>query len=155
MQGLYYGIAAGVAALASAFQVVIRKNKKISEKAQSWSLRIALYLFMAIFALRNLLGKVVLTETFGLNIYSPFGIDGQVKTLFATLALSLVLGILSRNSVKWAYPAFCALLFLPTVPIYYNFSAMIHATWYLVIAAVGLALGSGLGALVRKVRKNN
>lgn len=75
--------------------------------------------------------------------------------LLGTFALSLVLGILSRSGVKWGYPAACALLFVPTVPIYYNFSAMIHATWYLVIAAVGLALGSGLGALVRKVRKNN
>lgn len=73
--------------------------------------------------------------------------------LFATLALSLVLGILSRNSVKWAYPAFCALLFLPTVPIYYNGSAMIHAMWYLVVALAGLALGSGMAALVRKLLK--
>ena len=103
MQGLYYGIAAGVAALASAFQVVIRKNKKISEKAQSWSLRIALYLFMAIFALRNLLGKVVLTETFGLNIYSPFGIDGQVKTLFSTLALW---GMVPAFILIVTYPSF-------------------------------------------------
>ena len=103
MQGLYYGIAAGVAALASAFQVVIRKNKKISEKAQSWALRIALYLFMAIFALRNLLGKVVLTETFGLNIYSPFGIDGQVKTLFSTLALW---GMVPAFILIVTYPSF-------------------------------------------------
>ena len=73
--------------------------------------------------------------------------------LFATLVLSLVLGILSRYAVKWAYPAACAVVFLPTVPIYYNSSALVHALWYLVVAAVGLAIGSGLGALGRKKRK--
>ena len=73
--------------------------------------------------------------------------------LLATVVLSLVLGILSRHAVKWAYPAACAVVFLPTVPIYYNSSALVHALWYLVVAAVGLAIGSGLGALGRKKRK--
>ena len=73
--------------------------------------------------------------------------------LFVTLVLSLVLGICSRSGVKWAYPAACAVLFLPTVPIYYNSSALVHALWYLVVSAVGLAIGSGVAALVRKLRK--
>ena len=42
---------------------------------------------------------------------------------------------------------------MPTVPIYYNSSALIHGVWYLVVAAVGLAVGSGAGALVQKLRK--
>lgn len=73
--------------------------------------------------------------------------------LFATLVLSLVLGICSRSGLKWAYPAACAVLFLPTVPIYYNSSALVHALWYLVVSAVGLAIGSGIAALWRKLRK--
>ena len=73
--------------------------------------------------------------------------------LFVTLVLSLVLGILSRSGLKWVYPALCAVVFLPTVPIYYNSSALVHALWYLVVAAVGLAVGSGLGALGRKAKK--
>jgi hypothetical protein len=73
--------------------------------------------------------------------------------LFVTLVLSLVLGICSRSGLKWAYPAACAVVFLPTVPIYYNSSALVHALWYLVVAAVGLAIGSGLGALGRKTKK--
>ncbi len=87
MQGLYYGIAAGIAALASALQIVVRKHKKISEKAQGITLKVFLYVFMAVFALRNLGGQVALTETFGLNVHSPFGADGQVKTFFSTIAL--------------------------------------------------------------------
>ena len=73
--------------------------------------------------------------------------------LFVTLVLALVLGILSRSGLKWAYPAACAVVFLPTVPIYYNSSALVHALWYLVVAAVGLVVGSGLGALGRKAKK--
>lgn len=73
--------------------------------------------------------------------------------LLATLVLALVLGILSRGALKWVYPAFCAVVFLPTVPIYYNASAAVHATWYLVVAAAGVAVGSGLSALVCRLRK--
>ena len=76
-----------------------------------------------------------------------------VLIIFATFALSLVLGIISRWAGKWAWPAACALLFLPTVPIHYNSSALVHALWYLVISAVALVIGSGIGALVRKLMK--
>ncbi len=87
MTALYYGIAAVVAALASSLQVVVRKHPKVSEKARGITLKVFVYVFMAIFAVRNLCGQVVLTETIGLNLYSPFGIDGQAKTFFATLAI--------------------------------------------------------------------
>ena len=87
MQILYYGIAVLFAALAAALQVVVRKHQKVSEKAREITLKVFIYVFMAVFALRHLCGKVVLTETIGLNLYSPFGIDGQAKTFFATLSL--------------------------------------------------------------------
>ena len=76
-----------------------------------------------------------------------------VLILLGTLTLSLVLGAVSRSPFKWGYPALCSVLFLPSIPLYYNFSALIHAVWYLVIAAGGLLLGSGAGALVQKLRK--
>ena len=58
--------------------------------------------------------------------------------ILATLVLSVILGSLSDNWVKMLYPAVIAVLFLPTVPIYYNESALIHAVWYFVISSVGL-----------------
>ena len=76
-----------------------------------------------------------------------------VLIILGTLTLSLALGAVSRSPFKWGYPALCAVLFLPSIPLYYNFSALIHAVWYLVIAAGGLLLGSGAGALVQKLRK--
>ena len=73
--------------------------------------------------------------------------------LLATCVLSLVLGLVSPGMLKWGYPAACALLFLPTVPIYYNSSALVHGTWYLAVSVVGLLAGSGLAALWRTLRK--
>ena len=67
--------------------------------------------------------------------------------LLATLLLSLVMGILSKYWIKYLYPAVTAVLFIPSVWIFYNESALIHAVWYLVIASIGLILGS----LLRKV----
>ena len=67
--------------------------------------------------------------------------------LLATLLLSLVMGILSKYWIKYLYPAVTAVLFIPSVWIFYNESALIHAVWYLAAASVGLILGS----LLRKV----
>jgi len=46
-----------------------------------------------------------------------------------------------------------SLLFLPSVPIWYNSSALVHALWYLVISAVGLALGCLIRLLARLAKK--
>lgn len=62
--------------------------------------------------------------------------------LVATLVLSILLGCTSRNKIKYLYPAAAAILFLPSVLIYYNKSALIHALWYLVISAIGMLVGS-------------
>ena len=58
--------------------------------------------------------------------------------ILATLVLSVILGSVSDNWVKLLYPAVIAVLFLPTVPVYYNESALIHSVWYLVVSSVGL-----------------
>jgi len=76
-----------------------------------------------------------------------------VLIILATFVLSLVLGLCSGSAVKYGYPAAAALLFIPTVPLYYNFSAMIHAAWYLVVAAVGLLAGVLLRALWLRLTK--
>ncbi len=103
MQGLYYGIASVIAALASALQGVLTKNKKIDERTQRLVRKIILYVFMAVFAVRNLCGQVVLTQTFGLNLYSPFGTDGQVKTFLSTISLW---GVVVAFVLTATYPFF-------------------------------------------------
>ena len=71
--------------------------------------------------------------------------------LLATLLLSFILGILSGNRIKFLYPVATSLVFLPTIFIYYNESALVHALWYLVLAVAGLLVGTGLRCLFRLI----
>lgn len=65
-----------------------------------------------------------------------------IVILLTTLFLSLLLGVISRSKIKFLYPFVIALLFLPTVWVYYNESAMVHAIWYLVVSGIGVCVGS-------------
>lgn len=58
-----------------------------------------------------------------------------------TILLALLVGILSGSKLKFLYPIATSVFFIPSIPIYYNDSALIHALWYLVVAAIGLGLG--------------
>ena len=62
--------------------------------------------------------------------------------IVATLVLSMVIGSISNEKVKYLYPIIVAVVFVPSVYIYYNESAMIHSVWYLVVSSVGLFVGA-------------
>ena len=61
--------------------------------------------------------------------------------IVATFILSFILGIVSNQKIKYIYPLLIAIIFIPSVFIYYNESALIHSIWYLVISTIGLLLG--------------
>ena len=61
--------------------------------------------------------------------------------LLATIFLSLIIGSLSNKKIKYLYPMVVAILFIPSIPIYYNESALVHSVWYLVVSSVGLLIG--------------
>ena len=61
--------------------------------------------------------------------------------LLVTLLLSAVLCSISIRKIKYLYPVVIAVLFLPTVFIYYNSSALVHSLWYLVVSSIGMLLG--------------
>ena len=71
-----------------------------------------------------------------------------VLIILATLLLSAVLGLLSDKKLKYLYPVIIAILFVPSVFIYYNETALIHSVWYLVVSGIGLVLGSVLKKLI-------
>ena len=52
-----------------------------------------------------------------------------ILILAATLVLSALLGLISEKKVKLLYPFVIAALFVPSVWIYYNESALAHAIW--------------------------
>ena len=73
--------------------------------------------------------------------------------ILATLLLSFVLGILSGRRIKYLYPPVIAVLFIPTLFLYYDVSAIVHSLWYLVVSSVGLLPGALIGWLIRRVNK--
>ena len=80
-------------------------------------------------------------------LYPPFsasaGPMGMVfLILLATLILSVLTGVLSGEKLKFLFPPVISLLFIPSVFLYYNESALIHALWYFVVSSAGLLAGS-------------
>ena len=70
--------------------------------------------------------------------------------LFVTVLLSLILGIISNKRIKYLYPGVISLLFLPSVFIFYNESALVHSLWYLVVSLFGLFFGVMINKIFRK-----
>ena len=82
---------------------------------------------------------------------SPFSPIGMVILLLLfTFLLAVLLGLLSGSKLKYLFPAAAALLFIPSVFLYYNESALIHALWYFVISCAGLLPASLARRLLRK-----
>ena len=65
-----------------------------------------------------------------------------VLIILATFVLGMVLGVISGNKIKYLWPVVVSILFIPSVFIFYNETALVHALWYLVISSVGLLMGS-------------
>lgn len=96
---------------------------------------------------------IVLLQLFMFYIFplfaGPTDAMGMVLLIIlATLILATILGITSNNKIKYGYPILVALLFIPSIWIYYNESALIHSVWYLVISLVGLFIGTAINKLV-------
>jgi len=62
--------------------------------------------------------------------------------LLTTFILSIIIGAISKNKIKYFYPIAVALLFIPTIFIYYNESAFIHSLWHFVVSSFGLSIGT-------------
>ena len=80
-------------------------------------------------------------------LYEPIGM--VMFMLFATVILSAVLAIVSKNKIKYLYPIVIAVLFLPTVFIYYNDSALVHSLWYFTVSAIGMLVGAVVAKISR------
>lgn len=85
----------------------------------------------------------------------PSDIMGMIVIIiFATFFLSFILGIISNNKIKYLYPVLISIMFIPTVFIYYNETALIHALWYLAVSFVSLFIGAGIKTIFNKKLKN-
>lgn len=61
--------------------------------------------------------------------------------LICTLILAFIMGGMSRSKIAWLYPVFTALVFIPSVFIYYNESALVQSVWYAAVSLAGFAAG--------------
>jgi ABC-2 type transport system ATP-binding protein len=77
----YYVIAIAVAIFFVGLYLLLDKFVK-NEKAKPWVLRGLALLFTVIFICRYLSAHPKIKSTIGLNIFSPFGIEGQTETVF-------------------------------------------------------------------------
>ena len=76
-----------------------------------------------------------------------------VLIILSTFLLSLILGIISKEKIKYLYPIIISILFIPTVFIYYNDTALIYILWYLVDSYIGLLIGSIIRLIFNKLKK--
>ena len=76
-----------------------------------------------------------------------------ILIILVTFILSIILGIISNNKVKFFYPIIVSILFIPSIFIYYKSSALIHSLWYLVISLIGLIIGIIFNFLINKIKK--
>jgi hypothetical protein len=100
--------------------------KKVLKKIAVWLPQLTVFYILPLFA-------------------GPTDIMGLVLVmLFSTFVLSLVCGVFVKKKRKVFYPVITAILFLPSVFLYYNESALVHALWYLTIACIGIVIGTML-----------
>ena len=99
---------------------------------------------------------ILIIQLFMFYIYplfmGPTDAMGMVFIMWvSTLILGFLIGIISTKKIKYLYPIVISILFIPSIFIYYNGSALIHSLWYLVSSGVGVLVG---GITKKVVEKN-
>lgn len=72
-----------------------------------------------------------------------------VIIILVTFILSNILSSISKNKIKYLYPVIVAIIFIPSVFIYYNESAIIHSIWYLIDSMIGIIIGTIINKLIK------
>lgn len=81
----------------------------------------------------------------------PTDVMGMVFLIWlSTIILGVLVVVTSTNKIKYLYPIVIAILFIPSIFIYYNESALIHSLWYLVSSSIGMLIGSIIHVVIKK-----
>ena len=89
---------------------------------------------------------IILLQIFMFYIFplfaGPTDAMGMVLLIIiVTFILALIIGLISKMKLKYIYPIIIAVIFIPSVFIYYNESALIHTIWYLIDSIIGVLIG--------------
>lgn len=64
-----------------------------------------------------------------------------IGMLLSTFGVSMMMIVVSKNKLRYLYPIVAALIFVPSVPIYYNPSAYFHIIYYFLVSVGGVLMG--------------
>lgn len=87
---------------------------------------------------------------FPLSAGTTGGMGMVMLIILATFILSTIMGTISKEKIKYLYPIIVAIAFIPSIFVFYNESASIHSIWYLVIASIGMIIGTAIQKLTHK-----
>ena len=69
---------------------------------------------------------------------------------FSTIILAIIIASISKEKIKYLYPIIISILFIPSIFIYYNESALIHSLWYLISSSIGVLIGTIIYIIKKK-----
>ena len=101
---------------------------------------------------------IILLQLFMFYIFplfaGPTDAMGMVLLIIiVTFILSLINGSISNYKIKYYYPLIISIIFIPSIFIYYNESALIHSIWYLIVSLIGMIWGIILKYVLDKIIK--
>ena len=73
--------------------------------------------------------------------------------IVSTLILSISIILISKIRIKYLYGILISILFIPSVYLYYNSSALVHSLWYLIVSYIGITLGIIFNYILKKLEK--
>ena len=62
--------------------------------------------------------------------------------IISTFVLSILIASISKEKLKYLYPLIIAVLFIFSLYIHYNDSALIHSVRYFVLSSIGMCIGT-------------
>ena len=84
----------------------------------------------------------------------PTDAMGMVLLIWlSTIILAMVMSAVSGEKIKYIYPVIIAILFIPSVFIYYNESALVHSMWYLCSGYIGCIIGLVIYKLTHRKKR--
>ena len=97
---------------------------------------------------------ILLLELFMFYIFPLFAgptdaMGMVILILLSTFILSIIIGAISKEKLSYYYPLIVSIVFIPSVFIYYNESALVHAIWYFIDSLGGMMIG----LVIRKIKK--
>jgi len=101
---------------------------------------------------------IILIQLFMFYIFplfaGPTDAMGMVFVIWLiTLLLSILIATISKSRVRYLYPIMISAVFIPSIFIYYNISALIHCVWYFIDSSIGMLIGLGISRVITKSSK--